>query len=563
MIHSPIHESIDRTSYISHSSIHTLNDGELLNIFHLYRLDVQCECQHENFQCNIHWDDQRWWYKLARVCLRWRHLILTSPSYLDLHVFCTYGVPVSDMLTYSPPLPIIIDYWDNDREITAEDEEGIFLALSHRDRVRRIRFWMPTPNLRKFIKAIDGQFQILERLYIVSQTQGSTALVFPETFQAPNLRRIGLWKASISIGSPILTTTAGLATLIVANIPQSHLPPTYLLNGLSLMHQLEVLVIDFHSPLPNHDVKAQLLHTPNMIQVTLPSLRQFWFTGKSVYLEGIAVRIDTPVLSNIQVRFFNQLTFTIPRLSQFIHASGNLSFRAIWLDFLSGGFALGTEYQGKSTTSAFTLCIVCGHLDWQVSSAVQILSSLQPVLSVVEQLTLRHEQHNRSAEWHNVVDRTQWHDLLRPFSNVKTLHVQNELVGKISCSLRTDDGQPPLELLPNLKELGYSGGSYARDAFAPFVDGRQLAGHSVNLVVVGQSVFGRRSREPANVGSTEASGETNGDSWDEVRLCSSVYLSLAPTSIQAVVLITTTNISSQTSPLHSHPCRHELRLFHR
>ena len=33
---------------------------------------------------------------------------------------------------------------------------------------------------------------------------------------------------------------------------------------------------------------------------------------------------------------------------------------------------------------------------------------------------------------------------------------------------------------PNLKELGYSNGDYAREAFTPFVDERQVAGHPVD-----------------------------------------------------------------------------------
>jgi hypothetical protein len=472
---------------IPYSPVHILNDDVLLNIFHLYRLDAPDEDEDKNGESNVRWDRQRLWYKPAQVCRRWRHLILASPSHLDLHLICTYGVPVADMLEHSPPLPIIIDYWDKDRKITAEDEEGVLLALSHRDRLRRIRFWVPTPSLRKFIAAMNEQFPILERLYIVSKTEGPTAPVFPGTFQAPNLRRIGLWKASISTGSPLFTTTASLVTLILANVktPQSHLTPSYLLTGLSLMHQLEVLVIDFHY----HDVDAQLSHIPNMIKVTLPNLRRFWFGGKSTYLEVLVARINTPVLNNLQVRFHNQVTFPIPHLSQLIRIPGNLSFRAVWLDFLSRGFTLGTIHQGKLTTPAFTLWVFCEHLDLQVSSAVQILSALHPVFSVVEQLTLRHERHNRSSERHNVVDRTQWRELLRPFNNVKTLYVQNELVGKISCSLRSGVGQPPVGLLPNLKELGYSGGTYAQDAFAPFVDGRQGADHSVNLVMVNDSVF--------------------------------------------------------------------------
>ncbi|KAI0250224.1 hypothetical protein BJV78DRAFT_1362329 [Lactifluus subvellereus] len=104
----------------------------------------------------------------------------------------------------------------------------------------------------------------------------------------------------------------------------------------------------------------------------------------------------------------------------------------------------------------FEVRIRCRHLDWQVSSTAQILDTLQPVLSVVEKLLLGREEHSQSSGWHNEVDCTLWRQLLRPFSNLKTLHVQDELLGKLAGSLQTDDGGPPLELLPNLEEVEYS-----------------------------------------------------------------------------------------------------------
>jgi hypothetical protein len=51
------------------------------------------------------------------------------------------------MLAHSPPLPLVIDYEGGD--ITTEDEEAITLALEHRDRVRHIRFNLPALKLQK------------------------------------------------------------------------------------------------------------------------------------------------------------------------------------------------------------------------------------------------------------------------------------------------------------------------------------------------------------------------------------------------------------------------------
>ena len=111
----------------------------------------------------------------------------------------------------------------------------------------------------------------------------------------------------------------------------------------------------------------------------------------------------------------------------------------------------------------------------------QIFSSLGQIPFTVEHLTLQHWVHSKSSEGHNEVDRAEWHKLFEPFNNVKTLRVADGLVGALSLCLRLDDGELPLELLPELQELTYSGKDDAGDAFKSFVDARQDAGRPVTL----------------------------------------------------------------------------------
>ncbi|KAI0245518.1 hypothetical protein BJV78DRAFT_1287661 [Lactifluus subvellereus] len=477
---------------IPHSPIHTLNNDALLNIFYLYRLEAVDEYDKEGYP-NSDWRGQCWWYKLAQVCRWWRYLILESPSQLDLHLLCANGVPIANMLAHSPPLPLAIFCHEYYREMTEEDEEGILLALRHSDRVHYITLYLPTPKLQKIMTTMNEQFPILERMSIRSWTEGDRSLaLLPRTFQAPHLRHLYLSPAALPIGSPLLTTTVGLVTLILGDIPPfAYFSPSSLLTRLSLMLQLETLMIVFYSRLPSRDFARQLLDTPIMTQVTLPNLHWFSFTGVSAYLEGLLAQISAPVLNNLQIYLFNQLTFTVPRLLQFMGTSETLIFSTVRLAFGNDFAELVAVKPEKQRWCPFAVRIMCRHLDWQVSSAAQILDTLQPVLSVVEDLVLTHVEHDRSSEWHNEVDRTLWRQLLRPFSNLKTLHVQNELIGKLAGSLQTDDGEPPLELLPNLEKVGYSGGDDARDAFTPFIDQRQVAGHPVNLTMVDHSEFSR------------------------------------------------------------------------
>jgi hypothetical protein len=454
----------------------------LLNIFHLYRLADMDEYDDEIGLTTIYWYHQCWWYKLVHVCRQWRNIILESPSRLDLHLYCTNGVPVADMLTHSPPLPLTIGYHTT-REMTAEDESGLLLALSHRDRVRHI-FFSKLPNVGKFVTVMDNQFPILERLYIESHTE----VVFPVTFQAPNLRHLLLKPACIPLRSPLLTTSAAvLVILSLRHIPASaYFPPSYLLARLSLMLQLENLSITFLSPIPNRDIERQRRQTPEI--TTLPNLRWFSFRGTATYLERLVAQISAPSLNKLHVYLFNQLSFTFPLLLQFMQSSENLRFTSVHVNF--GALAVSLHAVPWSLSSPLVLVINCRHLDWQVASTAQSFGTLSPLLSVVEQVTFSYKRHGRSSEWHNDVDQRQWRELLTPFTNAKTIHVQDELVHNILRPLLSDDGVPPLELLPNLEEVGYdSVGIDARDVLDAFVDARRVAGHPVSLREVAHSSF--------------------------------------------------------------------------
>jgi hypothetical protein len=171
-----------------HTSIHILSDNLLLKIFRLRRPVPSDEDDIDNDRISEgrNWDDHRWWYNIAHVCRRWRYLVLEWAPNLRLCLVCTYGAPVADMLASSSPFPIIIDYGDQGRELTAQDEEGILLALRRRRRVLRVHLCAPASILRQIIAALDRDFPILEHLYL--KPTDDEDLVLPETFKAPRLR---------------------------------------------------------------------------------------------------------------------------------------------------------------------------------------------------------------------------------------------------------------------------------------------------------------------------------------------------------------------------------------
>jgi hypothetical protein len=385
------------------------------------------------------------------------------------------------MLAHSPPLPLIIDFYDHD--ITSEDEEAITLALEQRDRVRRIRFNMPVLQLQKFIMAIDGEYPILEYLLLADPPEDKrTVLILPETLQTPHLRHL-LINCSIPIRFQLLTTAVGLVTLHLGLYHLStYFQPTVLLQSLSLMPQLENLLIFFFFPVPNRDVERQLMRTPNTTHVTLPNLCAFAFQGVSAYSEAVLSRITASRLENFQISYLNQLTFSVPQLLHFMGRTESFRFDRAEFEFIGEQVYVGLNpYESNMLDDAFSINVCCWHLDWQVSSVAQIFNALSQIFSAVEHLMLSYEVHSQSSEEHNEVDRTEWRKLLRSFSNVKTLEIEDGLVRELSRCLRLEDGEHPLELLPELQQLTYPGSNNADDVFTPFIDARQNAGRPVTL----------------------------------------------------------------------------------
>jgi hypothetical protein len=192
------------------SSIHILDDDCLLHVFYLYRPFLLGEDEDETarlFGGKGNWVNGRWWYKLARVCQKWRNVILGSAHYLGVFLVCSNGMPVGDMLAHSPPLPLVIDYNGHHHSIT-EDEEGAILALRQRDRVRLVRLGMAVTNLQKIIAAMDQEYPILESLILMPPPGDKSTIVDLETPRntpstTSTVRHLTLVDSAIPIGSRI------------------------------------------------------------------------------------------------------------------------------------------------------------------------------------------------------------------------------------------------------------------------------------------------------------------------------------------------------------------------
>ena len=467
-----------------------LDDHSLLNIFDFCRPGVFDEDETDKKHILQHgiWARERWWYKFAQVCRRWRYLILGSASRLGLCLLCAPRTPVEDILAHSPPLPLVINYTNTySRKITTKDEEGILFALQHHSCVRRIRLSMPASSLQRVIVAMGKEFPILEYLFIDPQIYDDIGFTLPETFQAPRLLHVALPNCAFKMGSTLLATLEHLVTLLLNCIPPSaQLSPNDLLQRVSLMPHLQILQIHFYSPAARRDVERQALVMPIMTLVTLPNLRWFEFKGIGAYLEALLPRMRTPLLEKLQITFFNQLTFSIPTLQPFIGSTENLTFTSANLRFDYDGVNLEVYPRKGAKIYALCICVLCPHHDWQVSLAAQILRVLRPLFPSVVDLTLKYWRFTLSSKRHTRASITQWQEVLRSFNNVKALHVPDSLIEELSGSLTAHEGlgESPIELLPELEELRYDAGGGVSGAFVPFLNVRRKAGRPFTLVPI-------------------------------------------------------------------------------
>ena len=417
-----------------------------------------------------------------KVCRRWRYLILGSASHLGLCLVCSPATPVAEMLAHSPPLPLIINYNHNNHDLTPEDERGIMFALEHRDRVRRVYLRMPVPSLQKVVKAMDELFPMLEYLYIAPPTIHNAHLVLPTTFRAPQLNYLMLNHFGSPIGSLLLPTAVTLVTLSLQWVhPSTNLYPNHLFQALSLLPQLQDFTISLSPHVPNREIERHMLRMPIVTHTTFPHLRIFDFVGVSAYLEALLSHINAPLLEMLSVSFFNQLRFSVPHLGQFVTPTEILRPSRVKFLFHHKAVVMFIYLPVTALVHSYNIGVGCEHLDWQVSSMAQISDVLSPLLFTAVDLTLDYRSHTLSSWWHNQADRTQWRKLLGSFRHVQTLRVHDGLVGEVSRCLALD-GEPALEILPELKAFVCPMGSRGDKTLATFLNDREVAGLPIDLI---------------------------------------------------------------------------------
>ncbi|KAI0249310.1 hypothetical protein BJV78DRAFT_1155903 [Lactifluus subvellereus] len=450
-------------------TIGALPDNVLLDIFDFYRAEIH--------------PPGLWpwpWNRLVHVCQRWRYLVFASPLRLDLCLHCTSTTPVRETLDVWPPLPIQIF------SIQPYDVDNIIATLEHRDRVRKIEIrFLTCLQLERLATMMQEPFPALTSLQLLQLRADETAPVLPDMFlsgSAPRLQTLDLFGIPFPGLPRLLLSASDLSDLSLWEIPHtSYISPEAMVTCLSALTRLTRFSIGFDSPASRPDQQRP----PPLTRVILPALEDLRFRGVSEYLEDLVARIVAPRLDTLYIFFVNRVIFDIQQLPDFIGHVGILrsSYHAkVIFDYYYDRAGIDL-YLPKGTDSPEEprLKIYREKVDWHVWSVAQICNRFSFLLSIVEQLDIKLERFFLNREKIDMED-TQWLELFRPFTAVRTLRISRELQSFIVPALQELTGERATEVLPALDSLyleEYQPSGSKQQPIDRFIAARQYSDHPV------------------------------------------------------------------------------------
>ena len=415
-------------------------------------VDVDEECDDDDDGDRLH---QGRWLTLVHVCRQWRCLVFASPRSLDLRLYCTPDKPVKKMLDIWPELPIVIHSFNRAPQLPGV--ANIMAALKQPNRVRKIGIDDIPNSLLKILAAeMSTPFPALTDLELFSTGEGTPVL--PDSFlggSAPLLQYLGLCGVPFPALPKLLLTATNLVVLRLEDLPPSgYISPEAIVTSLSALTKLKSFSLGFRSPRSQHDQEGR--PPPPVTRVVLPALTEFWFTGDSDYFEDTLSRIDTPLLCDVLITFFNQLAFDTPSLRDFI--SRTESFKAPHRAHLMFSkldvTVLLFHRNGVADPRTFQLRISYHPLRWRwgCPTLVQMYNSCFPPFPTLEHLVICENRHSQ-PEWQDYMQSAQWLELFRSFTSVKCLCLAKDFVAFVSLALVGLIGQQVTEILPALQTI--------------------------------------------------------------------------------------------------------------
>lgn len=455
--------------------IEILPDEILLEIFDCYRLATLGDSP-----------DTWKWHRLAHVCQRWRILVFESPRRLDLRLVYTYRNPLRKSLDLWPVLPVSVWYPRSPpRRFGPDDEENVLAVLKHPDRICEINLSMTKQLATKSAGSMKASFPKLRRLQLRPQ-EPIRPLAIPIGFlggSTPLLHDIHLIRTAFPTLPVLLLSAQTLVSLQLEDIPNAgYFSPEDLAISLGGMAQLKTLKILFLPP----NAHERSMDASPINRAILPALTKFEFKGNCEYAEDLVSRFDAPALGQIDITFFEQPTFGIPRLSRFIGRTKEAKSPYHTSVRLSEETTTITQYFRRpsctaSASGTFHLRIPCEELDRQVPLLIHVCRYLSEPFSGVEQFDI--EAYPWSSGWAEgeEIDTTVWLELFRTFRGAKRFEVSGGVLGtSLASAFERVTGEMARMVLPALRELHLLDcESSVSTTIEPFIAARQLCGRPV------------------------------------------------------------------------------------
>ncbi len=420
------------------------------------------------------------WHRLAHVCRKWRTIVFASPHRLDLRLVYTYAKPVRESVDCWPTLPIAI--WYPTERLVPEDEGNVVAALRYPDRICEINLTVTRSLLSKSFVLLRAPFPALERLRLRSQDT-MRSLILPTAFLggvAPRLRDIHLDSTAFPMLPQVLLSAHELVSLRLDDIPNSgYISPESFATGLSVTTRLKYLKIFFLLPMSQRSITSS-----TRSHAVLPALTDFQFRGDVDYLENLVARIDTPALERFTVTLFEQSSFNIPQLSQFIGRTKTLrSPHQTSIELSEAEIVVTHDYRHSPpspSSGSFKLHVTYDEVDLQMPTLVYISRQLSALLASPERLDVVASSDLFAWRDPSEADSVQWLEFSRLFPGVKRLGVSSALASIVASTFEQVTGTS--DILPSLREL-HIGGSRAStsSSIERFAAIRERSGYPVSV----------------------------------------------------------------------------------
>lgn len=344
-------------------------------------------------------------------------------------------------------------------------------------------------------------FPVLKSLSITRLHENVLDIPIPRGFlggYAPCLQRLELGGVSFPALPTLLLSASDLVELILRDIPQTgYISPEVMVEHLAALPRFNTLHIAFRS-LISHPA---LLLPPAKTR-TLPALHDLLYEGVSDYLEDFMARIDTPELDSLVINYLRaDVNFEVPQLCKFINRSEGLN------QIMSDQCRLVVNHEVIFSIFCVTsnpepyisvrIRPKWNNVYYQFFQLVHVISSLSPILFDMDHLiidsdALLTDPLEEVVECLGHIEQTEWLELFRPFSSVRSIFVSWQLVGHFSRALKDVDAVMVTEVLPALSLLCLQYSEYRPATFLDnFLTARQDSGHPVTVVGT-ERAFDRR-----------------------------------------------------------------------